>query len=190
MSDDIQLPPEVEALALKKLETTAAKMLGATKAEFGQSYPEGRRETFRSPVDDLRIGQVWRTDPDPEWRITDRAALMEHLASFPGNVVSRMVISEEADEAEVIAVLMEYADHLLDEVSGVPDEVVKAALDQSKATGTAAAPGISKVKPGGVLTVAPDKNAHLAIEGLVRAGLLSWDGRRRELPSSDERKAS
>lgn len=59
----------------------------------------------------------------------------------------------------------------------VQHESLAAALAESKATGVAAAPGISRVRPGGALRVVPDKNAGEAVERLVRAGVITWDGR-------------
>ncbi len=82
-----------------------------------------------------------------------------------------------------------HAPELLVEVTRVKTSAYQDSLDQSKATGKPAAPGINLRKPGGVLTVKPDENAAAAIEGLIGAGLLAWDGRR-ELPSSDERKTA
>lgn len=174
--DSEPLQPELEALALKALESRVTAQIKVTKSEFGQRYLDGRKETFRSPVDEAKLGQVYRTDPDPEWRITDRVALREHLETFPGNFVSRLVV--DGDDAEILAVLDQHAPHLLKEVTEVPEEVFQAALRESKETGEAVAPGIKKVKPEGVLVVKPDKDAGRAIEGMVRAGLLTWDGRR------------
>lgn len=191
MSDIERLPAEIEALALKELEKRVTAQIKLTKTEFGHDYPDGRKETFRSPVDGVKLGLVWRTDPDPYWTVTDRAALIEHLEEFPGNVTARLEIAPDADWAEVLAVLDEHASHLLIEVTEVPESVIEAALEQSKATGKPAAPGITQVKPGGALVVKPDpKTAGQAIEGLVNSGLLTWDGRR-ALPAPDEtRRAS
>ncbi len=181
------LPPEVEALALRALSTRVATHLKLSKVELEAGYGPGDKRTFRSPLDGSKVGQVYRTDPDAEWRITDRAALLEHLATFPGNVVERLTVV--GDESEVLAVLDEHAPHLLDVTTEVPEETVQAALAQSKATGEPAAPGIELVQPGGVLTVKPDTGAAKAIEGLVRAGWLTWDGQR-ALPVGEQREAS
>jgi hypothetical protein len=176
MNQPEPLSPEVEAIALKALESRVTAQLKLTKVEFGQRYPDGHKDTFRSPVDDAKLGQVWRTDPDPEWRIVNRGALQEHLETFPGNFVTHLEVV--GDDAEILAVLDQHAPHLLKEVSEVPEEVYQAALQESRETGEAVAPGIEKIKPGGVLVVKPDKDAGRAIEGMVRAGLLTWDGRR------------
>jgi len=181
------LPPEVEAIALKALESRVTAQLKMTKVDFSSRYEAGEKRTFRSPLDDARLGIVYRTDPEAEWRITDRAALRQHLETFPGNFVARLVIV--GDEAEVLAVLDQYASHLLEEISEVPDEVFNAALRESRETGQAVAPGITKVKPGGSLTVKPDERAGDAIKRMVDAGLLTWDGRR-ALPTGEQREAS
>lgn len=185
MTNDIQpLPPEVEALALRALETRVGAALKGVKTEsWAYDYEDGDKRVFRSPVDDLRLGSVYRSDPEPRWVINDRKALEDHLREFAGNLVP--VIT--GDEAEVMGVLLDHAPHLIGEE--LDQSAVQAALEQSKATGEAAAPGIARVKPGGTLTIRPDENAALAIEGLVKAGLLSWDGRR-ALPASERREAS
>jgi hypothetical protein len=45
---------------------------------------------------------------------------------------------------------------------------------------------VARVKPEGVLTVRPDRGAAAAIAGMVRAGILSWDGR----PAIDQAEAA
>jgi hypothetical protein len=169
------LQPEVVALMLRAVASQAMKNLDLVKAELG-SYEDGQRSTFRSPLDGAKLGQVWRTDPDPEWVIVDRPALLQHLSGYPGNFET--VLKIVGDEAEVLAVLQEHAPHLIEEDSFIPEWVFQAALEASKEANEAVAPGIKKIKPGGVLTVAPDKKAGEAFSALVKAGLLSWDGKR------------
>jgi hypothetical protein len=166
------LGPELEALALQVLAARVKQHVDLTKAEFSSSYNDGDKHTFRSPLDDRKLGQVYRTDPEPRWVISDRKALEDHLRTFPGNL--RPVIT--GDPSEVLGVLLDHAPHLIgDELDPY---AVQAALEQSKATGTPAAPGIEKVKSSGALTVKPDAAAAGAIEDLIRAGLLRWDGTR------------
>lgn len=183
------LPPEVEALALQCLAGRVKKQLDLSKAEFSADYEPGEKRAFRSPVDDRKLGLIWRTDPDAQWVIVDRAALTEHLMGFPGNRETVVQIVGSAPLEEILPVLAEHAPHLIEDVEVLRDGVVEAALAQSRDTGQPAAPGIEKRKAGGALTVKPDVSAHLAIEGLIRAGLLQWDGRR-ALPASDGREAS
>ena len=168
------LPEEVEALALKALEKEAGKRLTVAKALLGKRYPDGHRETFRSPVDDSKIGLVYRTDPDPVWRITDSEELDRFLTDEDlGNV--EVIYEITADYADLVPLLLEHAPHLVEQVKRVTQEARDRAVAAAKAGKEI--PGIAKVKPGGVLTVTPDKNAAEAISGLVNAGLLTWDGR-------------
>lgn len=171
-----ELEPEVVALMLRAIATAALDNLSATKAQL-DGYSDGQSNKFRSPLDGRKLGQVYRTDPDPEWRIVDRAALVEHLSGFEGNWHTDLRIA--GDEAEVMGVLQEHAPHLLEEVRYIPEWIVEAALRESMETDEAAAPGIKKIKPSGTLTVKPDKNeAGPAFAALVQAGWLTWDGKR------------
>lgn len=169
-----ELSAEIEALFLAELAKRVKARTAATKAVFGAAYAPGDKQTFRSPVDETKLGTVFRSDPDPEWRVVDWAALREHLRQDQANFETS---HEIADEAAAIEVLREHAPHLLAEITRVNPDVVEEALDQSRRTGTPAAPGIERVKPEGVLTVRPDRNAGVAIERMVQAGVISWDGR-------------
>ena len=168
------ISPEVEALVLSELGKRVKARTEVVKATFSQRYPDGHKETFRSPLDGSKLGIVYRTDPDPQWKVTDREALHAHLREYPGNVET---VYEIADEQAAIQVLLEHAPHLLVEVTRVIPDVVLAALDQSRATGEPAAPGIDLVKPAGSLTVKPDPKAGAAVERMHAAGVITWDGR-------------
>ncbi len=176
MTDQTPITAEMEALILAELGKRVKARVDSVKALFGQTYPEGRKETFRSPLDQAKLGIVYRSDPDPQWRVTDPDALDAELRAFPGNLVTDVTIAPD-DMPEALAVLADHAPHLLTETVRVADGVVEAALAQSAATGTAAAAGIELRKPGGTLTVKPDPNAGTAVERLVSAGLIEWDGR-------------
>lgn len=167
---------EVQAIVLAELAKRVKARDVTVRALFGQDYPDGRKETFRSPLDQAKLGQVWRTDPDPRWAVVDAEALDAELRAYPGNLVTDVTISP-ADMPEVLAVLAEHAPQLITKTVRVADGVVEAALAQSKATGRAAAAGIGMRKPGGTLTVKPDPNAGVVVERLVDAGILTWDGR-------------
>ena len=170
------MQPEVVALMLRAIASTALSNLDAVKAELS-SYADGQRSTFRSPLDDRKLGIVYRTDPDPVWTIVDREALLDHLGEFPGNWETTLEIT--GDMSEVLGILQTHAPHLIKEVSIIPEWVVEAALEASKEANEAVAPGIKKIKPGGVLTVTPDKKeAGAAFAAMVRAGWLTWDGKR------------
>lgn len=178
------MPEEIELLVLAELKSRVLSRIEQVKAVVGQRYPEGHRDTFRSPIDDHRLGSVYRTDPDPVWEVTDREALDAELRTYPGALET---VYEITDEAAAVEVLREHAPHLLAEITRVNPDVITAALEQSRTTGKAAAPGISKVKPAGVLTVTTDKKtAGLAIEAMHEQGVITWDGR----PAIEQRKAA
>lgn len=174
-----------EALVLAVLSQRVKARQDAVKAVVGQRYPDGHRETVRSPLDGAKLGSIYRTDPDPQWRVTDREALHAHLRTFPGNVEAAVEIAPQ-DMPEALAVLAEYAPHLLTDVARLNPEAEQAALEQSAATGEPAAPGIELVKPAGSLTVRPDKAAGQVVERMVAAGVITWDGR----PAIEQREAS
>jgi hypothetical protein len=184
-----RLPDEAIALVLKRLSSKVAENLKFTKAAFESGYEAGEKHTFRSPLDGKKLGSVYRTDPDGEWIVSNRNALEEHLMGFEGNRVCSVGIREDAPYEEILAVLNEHAPQYLEDRVELHPDAVQAALDQSAATGEAAAPGITFLKPGGVVTVRPDKEVDAAIQGLIQGGLLTWDGQR-ALPAAEERKAS
>lgn len=180
----VQLAPEVELLVLATLQKRIEARDTIVRATVGQRYADGDKHTFRSPIDDAKLGIVHRTDPNPQWRITDRDALIADLARYPRNieVVDEIVGTDE----QVLEVLAAHAPHLLARVERVSPEAIDHALAVSKSRGQAAYAGITKVKPAGTLTVLPDKaTAAAAIERMHAAGLITWDGRP-ALPSGDE----
>lgn len=172
----MDLPPEVELLALKAIETEVVARQKMLKALIGQRYADGDKHTFRSPIGDAKVGMVYRSDPDARWEITDRDALVEHLKSFPGNLRVEVGIVP-GDMPEALAVLAQHAPGLISETATLDPDAVSAALAQSKATGEPAAPGISRVKPAGVLTAKPAPDAMSEVGRLVAAGALTWDAR-------------
>ena len=171
-----ELSPEVELLALAAVAKEIETRTVLVKALIGQRYGDGDKHTFRSPVTGQRLGQVWKTDPNPKMVIVDRDALEEHLRSFPGNLITDVVIDPDR-MPEALAVVQEHAPDLLVEVSRLDPTVVDAALAQSRATGQPAAPGIELRKPSGTLTVKPDPGSFEQVSLLVQANLLTWDAR-------------
>lgn len=179
-----QVSPEVQALALAELERRVRASRAAVKAIVGQSYADGERRTIRSPLDGAKLGTVHRSDPDAEWKVTDREALDAHLRTYEGAVETVLDIAP-ADMSEALAVLQDHAPHLLTVSSRVRPGVVDAAVAESRDRGEPVAPGIERVKPAGVLTVRPDKACGEAVAALVTAGLLTWDGRPAALPAGE-----
>jgi hypothetical protein len=178
-----RLAPEIEPLVLAVLEKRVAEAKTVARAVIEHRYPDGHRVTVRSPLDDAKLGLVYRTDPDPTWKITDRDALVAHLAQDPDNF--EFVDDIAGTQEQVLEVLAEHAPHLLARVERVMPAAVDAALLQAKVGGEVL-PGIERVKPRGSLVVKPDKGAGAVVERMVSAGLITWDGRPAALPAADE----
>lgn len=195
----VELRAEHRALILAALIKRVEAEEAPLRAEFSALYEPGSKLTFESPLDGGLLGFVQRTRPKPEWRITDETALRDHLAAqFKGVVetvtflaVPSVGLVEMDPIDELTQIVAAHAPHLLTYEDRVTQEAVDAALEESRATGKAAAPGITLIRPGGQMRVVPDKDAGAVVERLVRAGIVSWDGRP-SLPSGDdaEREAS
>ena len=180
----IALGPEQRALVLAALGKAIKTEDRLVRAEFSYDYQPGDKRTFRSPLDGAALGFCQRTDPDPVWTVTDLVALRTHLAGFPGAVetvyeldVGDGQVVELVEAAEATQVLLQHAPHLLAPVARVSQEVVDAAVAESAEKGAAVAPGIDLSKPQGTLRVVPAKAAAAAVERMVAAGLIRWDGR-------------
>lgn len=187
MSDNVEpLPIEAEALVLSVLETRVKQRQNDVKAQFSARYNAGSRETFFSPVDGRELGMVYRTNPKATWSVTDWDALREHLADSEDaweQVVSVLLPNgqwQEMDEAdELYRIVAEHAPHLC----GEPEQrlrsvVVGDLVSQSAKDGQAVAPGITRNKGPGALTVKPDGNAYAVVTAMVDAGVIDWQGRR------------
>lgn len=179
----MNIEPEIELLILATLSKRVAERIDLVKATVGTGFNEGDKRTFRSPADNAKLGVVYRSDPDPAWKVVDRNALAAHLAGDPDNI--EYVDDIAGTQEQVLQVLAEHAPHLLARVERVRDDVVQAAV-ATAAHGGDVAPGIARVKPRGTLSVRPDKNAGDAIERLVAAGVITWDGRPGVLPDGVE----
>lgn len=179
------LPVEIQAIVLAELAKRVKTSQAATKAIVGNRYAPGDKQTFRSPVDDAKLGTVFRSDPDPEWRVVDDNALSTYLVDrdeYMEPVAEVLLPSGEIalmhPDDELYRIVSEHAPHLTRSACfRIRDGVVDELVAESKRLGKPAAPGIAKVKPEGVLSVRPDKNAGDAIERMVTAGLITWDGR-------------
>jgi hypothetical protein len=167
----VSVSPEIELLVLAELSKRVRSRLAAVKAVVGGGFAAGDKRTYRSVVGDTKLGTVYRSDPDPEWQVVDRDALYAHLRQDRNNVET---FAEILDEQAAIHVLREHAPHLLAEIERVDLAAVDAALDRARRGEQV--PGVEKVKPEGVLSVRPDKNAGAAIERMVQAGVIAWDG--------------
>lgn len=183
------------------LRTAALKVVSEyTKARYNEAREEvakqlnkGDRKTVRSPLGDVKVGQVWVTDPKPECVVTDRAALTDWLAEhYPA--ITKTGYEVIGSQPEIVAVLFEHAPHLLREVREIDPDQLREIRANSIAIGTpigpggeANMPGIEVREPDGVVTCKPDTGGLQAVMDLYRAGRLDLDGTvRPELEPADE----
>ena len=94
---------------------------------------------------------------------------MQALEADPDNV--EYVDDSAGTNEQVIAVLAEHAPELLARIERVKASTVNASRGEEPP------PGIERVKARGSLVVRPDRSAGQAVERLVQAGLITWDGR-------------
>ena len=125
-------------------------------------------------MDGAKIGTVYRTDPYPTWKVTDRDALCKPSKPTPDNV--KYVDDIAGKNEQVIAVLAEHAPEPVARIERVKASTVNAAV-VAAARGEEPLPGIERVKARGSLVVRPDRNVGQAVERLVQAGVITWDGR-------------
>lgn len=180
-------PHEVDCLFWGALGRVAASEKEAEKNLCGGDYANGEGAYFRS-ASGMKLGQVRRNDPDPEWRFTDKDAFAAYIRTeHPGVVETRQDIV--GTDKQVKAVLSEHAPELLADVEFIPDEVFADALKHSRESGQAAGPGIEWVEPRGSLVVTADK---AAVEFLRKAMRKELDAiYPKALPPSDtEKRAS
>jgi hypothetical protein len=173
-----ELREELEALAWGALEKKAAEEKKLRSAALNQRYREGRTEHIRSPLGD-KLGTVNKSSPTPSWKVANPALVEEHIrAEFPGSVRTVYVLHTPSGtlvlqpEDELTLVLQAHAPHMLVVSDEIDPDAITALVEQSKADGVAAAPGISLWANAGVMTVRPSKDAFDAVMKLQRAGLL------------------
>lgn len=178
----MELSNEQRALILATLRKAVDGEQRLTTALFSPGYGDGDKRVFRSPLDDAPLGRVERTAPKAEWSVTDPDALHAHLAEHEGcmqDVTAVLVPGigwHEVDPRDEIAVVLrEHAPHLVADEQRVSADAIDAAVAQSRATGQPAAPGISRVRPAGVLRVVPDRDAVQTVARMWRAGALDWN---------------
>lgn len=173
---------DVETLVLAELRTRVSARYDTTKAIAGANLADGDKRTVRSPLGD-KLGTLSRTDPDGDWEIVDRDQLAAYIReNHPDSVewVSDIV----GDPTAVVEVLAEHAPHLLAQVERVEPGAFAAVLALVRHSGTPV-PGIAWRKPAGVVQVRRDRACGAAVEKLVQAGQLSWDGHLVELPAGE-----
>lgn len=178
------LGPDIELLILTVLGKRVAEHVRMAKAVAGADLEDGAKRTVRAP-DGSKLGSIYRTDPDPEWRVVDPEALDRHLRQDPECL--EYVDEIAGTHEQVLEVLREHAPELLARVERVRVDAIAREVAEARA-GLEPAPGIARVKPAGVLSVRPDKGAAAVVERLVQAGVVSWDGRP-ALPAGEQAEA-
>jgi hypothetical protein len=178
------LPAEIESIILAELAKRVKERDGATRALFSQRYGDGDKATFRSPLDDTRLGTVYRSDPDAAWVVTNTPAVMDYLhdQSDAWETIAEIRLPNGdlvgMDTVDELAVLVrEHAPHLYSESRQVKPHAIDELLDQSRRDGKPACAGIERRKPAGRLSVRPAPTAGDAISRMVEAGIVTWDGR-------------
>jgi hypothetical protein len=131
------LPPEIEPIVLAVLEARVKEAKAAARAAIEHLYAEGTHTTILSPLDGTKLRTVYRTDPDPTWKVTERDALCKALEADPDNV--EYVDDIARTNEQVIVVLAEHAPELLARIERVKASAVNAAVVAAAAPGRGAA---------------------------------------------------
>lgn len=147
---------------------------------------KGDTLSARSPLDDVKIARVSKSDPKKRATVDDRKALEQWVTDrHPEKLMERGEIV--GPMPEVLATLREHAPHLVADKKSVPDWAVNELLLKAEKAGVPvgyggeldehAPPGITVTNPDGVLSVVLDKtNAEAAIRALWDARLVDMDG--------------
>lgn len=183
----------LKAAALKVISDYTTDRYNEARDEVAKTLNKGDRKTVRSPLGDVKVGQVWVTDPKPVCTITDRGALTAWLAEhYPATTKTGYEVI--GSQPEIVSVLFEHAPHLLREVRTIDPDQLREIRANSIALGVpigpggeANMPGIEVKEPDGVVTCKPDTGGLQAVMDLYRAGRLDLDGTiRPELEHADE----
>lgn len=178
-------PVETEALFIAAVEGHAKKVKAAARVAFSRSYDNGDRKTFRGPNGEP-LGMVYREDPDPEWVVHDTEVFAEALERLGAQVWEPVaeIVLPSGDVAvmhpddELYRIVAEHAPHLTRSATErLRPDLVRAHLAQSRADEKPSMPGISKHWPEGRLVVRAAEGAGATFAQLMRAELISWDGR-------------
>lgn len=184
----------LQALIVKHLADTTAAAIKARRQTLADEMANGDRIAITSPdAPELKLGQVYRTEPKGTAVVTDRAAftawMVEH---YVGHVETVPQIAVDRWE-EAVAVLREHAQDLLVDHQQVLDwaenEVLKLSLRAKQACGPGGEldiPGIAYEPAGpGVVTVRLSEDGPARIEELWRAGRIELDGTVKALPAGE-----
>lgn len=179
--------------ALKVISDYTLKRYNEARAELAARMQRGDRMIARSPLGDVKVGTVSKTDPKPVARITDESAF---TAWVQENYPDRMVYDFDVigSDQEVKAVLFEHAPHLLRKVTKPDLEFVRGVRQDSLFVGApvgpggeAEVPGLAVDQPEGDVRCRPDEDGLAAVLELFRADRLTLESLvRPELPGGAE----
>jgi len=126
-----------------------------------------------SPLDGTVLGHVTRTKKSSVAKVVDEAVLMAHIhETEPAGLADVTYIA--ATQAELVDVLRAHAPHLLESRVVVREYALNEAL-QGAVAGKVV-PGVEVSTPAGTVNTYPSKDAHDAIEAVIRSGRVSLDG--------------
>lgn len=183
----------LKTAALKTISAYTLDQYNEARAQVANVLNKGDRKVVRSPLGDVKVGQVYVTDPTPECVITDRAALTDWLNEhYPATTETGYDVI--GSEAEIVDVLFTHAPHLLREVRRINPDHLRELRANCVALGTVIGPGgendvpgVDVREPDGVVTCKPADTALQAVMDLYRAGRLDLDGTvRPELEGTSE----
>lgn len=152
------------------------------RAKSAHLLTQGDRLIARSPLDQSKLGAVYRTDPKPQCRVIDQQALTDWMVShYPELTETGYEVI--GSDSEIIAVLFEHAPHLLRQIRRVKvddmRELRAAAITLGQPIGPGSEvdiPGMEVHTPDGVVTCKPADTAFQSVMDLHRAGRLQLDG--------------
>jgi hypothetical protein len=165
--------------SLKVLSDYATNAYNAAREEIAPTLGRGDRVQVRSPLDDVKIGPVWKTDPKPHADVVDGGALLAWFQEHhPELVGSTYVVS--GTDAEVVDALFKFAPHLLKKSTAIKTEALRELRTNSVALGQpvgpdgeADVPGLVVRTPPPVVQCKPDpETALVAVVQLVQDGRL------------------
>lgn len=148
---------------LKTIADLVDTELKTLKSEAMARFDKGMSIPARSD-EDVKLGQVLRTDPKPVAVITDEEALEEYvLVNYPDEVESQLTLG---DPAEVVPILMDAGRlDLFSEDRYVPDFLMRQM--EAEALSGKKIPGIEVRTPGGWMQVKVEHAAKVAARELL-----------------------
>lgn len=168
-------PPDVlRALFVASLKSWACAEEKITRAVAANYQPAAGTTPYRDPATGAPLGSLQRTNPAPEWVVTDAAALREHLMANSANVETTEEL-DPPDPEDLVALVREHRPEWLRQVPYLRDGVISNALSRAQETGYPD-PGITLRRPEGVLRVVPDKGAREVFARMIKSGRLHLDG--------------